>query len=205
MSGRQLDKWVWRSEERPEVDVNLESVTMETVFKTIGMDEISWEGMWKQKSLWNGIKVRDTKENQRSAVSAKARGESVWREQAVTEFASDRCFQEKSPKCRFIYNACIIICNTAHNIITVVQSLSRVWLLATPWTAARLSFTISRSWLRLKLIESVMPANQLIPCHHLLLQPSIFPSIRVFSNERALHIRYTIIRYYILFWYNYYI
>ena len=61
----------------------------------------------------------------------------------------------------------------------------------TQWTAAcqaSLSFTISRSWLKLMSIESMMPSNHLILCHPLLL-PSIFPSIRVFSNESALRIR----------------
>ena len=74
-----------------------------------------------------------------------------------------------------------------------VQSSSCVWLLATSWTAAcqaSPSFTISRSLLRLMSIESVMPSNYLILCHPLLLLPSIFPSIRVFSNESALHIRW---------------
>ena len=72
-----------------------------------------------------------------------------------------------------------------------VQSLSRVWLFATPWTAARQasSKTISWSLLRLMSIESVMPSNQLILCCSLLLLPSIFPSIRVFSNESVLCIR----------------
>ena len=68
----------------------------------------------------------------------------------------------------------------------VVQSLSRVWLFATPWTAARqasLSIINSRSLLKLMSIESVMPSNHLILCHSLLRLPSIFPSIRVFSNE----------------------
>ena len=74
----------------------------------------------------------------------------------------------------------------------VVQSLSRVQLFETPWSAARqasLSFTISRSLLKLMSIESVMPSNYLILCHPLLLLPSIFPSIRVFSSEPVLHIR----------------
>ena len=74
-----------------------------------------------------------------------------------------------------------------------VQSLSGVRLFATPWTAAHqasLSFTISRSLLKLMSIESVMPSNHLIFCHPLLLLPSIFPSIRGFSNESALHIRW---------------
>ena len=74
-----------------------------------------------------------------------------------------------------------------------VQSLSRVWLFETPWTAARqasLSITNSRSLPKLMSTESVMPSNHLILCCPLLLLPSIFPSIRVFSNESALHIRW---------------
>ena len=74
-----------------------------------------------------------------------------------------------------------------------VQLLSCVWLFATPWTAARqasLSITNSQSLLKLMSIESVMPSNHLILCRPLLLLPSIFPSIRVFSNESALHIRW---------------
>ena len=66
------------------------------------------------------------------------------------------------------------------------QSLSRVHLFATPWTVARqTSLSITNSWSLLKLmpIESVMPSSHLILCHPLLLPPSIFPSIRVFSNE----------------------
>ena len=73
-----------------------------------------------------------------------------------------------------------------------VQSLSRVRLFATPWTAVRqasLSITNSQSLLKFMSIESVMPSNHLILCHPLLL-PSIFPSIRVFSNESALRIRW---------------
>ena len=64
---------------------------------------------------------------------------------------------------------------------------------ATPWTAARqasLSFTTSRSLLKLMSIESVMPSNHLILCCPLLLPPSIFPSIRIFSNELVPHIRW---------------
>ena len=74
-----------------------------------------------------------------------------------------------------------------------VQSLSRVRLFATPWTAARqasLSVTNSRSLLRLMSIESVMPSNHIILCHPLLHPPSRIPSIRVFSNESVLHIRW---------------
>ena len=74
-----------------------------------------------------------------------------------------------------------------------VQSLSRVRLFATPWTAAHqasLSITNSQSLLKLMSIELLMSSNLLILCHPLLLPPSIFPSIRVFSNESALHIRW---------------
>ena len=74
-----------------------------------------------------------------------------------------------------------------------VQSLSSVWLLATPWTAAHqasLSITNSRSPPKPMSIEPVMPYNHLILCRPLLLLPSIFPSIRVFSNESALHIKW---------------
>ena len=75
-----------------------------------------------------------------------------------------------------------------------VQSLSRVRLFVTPWTAARqasLSITSSRSLLKLMSIESVMPSSHLILCHPLLLLPLIPPSIRVFSNESVLRIRWT--------------
>ena len=74
-----------------------------------------------------------------------------------------------------------------------VQLLSRVRLFVTPWTTACqafLSITNSRSLLKLMSIQSVMPSNHLILCHPLLLPPSIFPNIRVFSNESALHIRW---------------
>ena len=74
-----------------------------------------------------------------------------------------------------------------------VQLLSRVRLFMTPWTAAQqacLSITNSCSLLKLMSIELVMPSNHLILCHPLLLLPSIFPSIRVYSNESALHIRW---------------
>ena len=75
----------------------------------------------------------------------------------------------------------------------VVQSLSCVWLFATPWTAARqasLSFAISQSLLKFMSIELMMPSNHLILCYPLLLLPSIFPNIRVFSSEWALRIRW---------------
>ena len=74
-----------------------------------------------------------------------------------------------------------------------MQSLSRVQLFATPWPAARQgSLSITNSWSLLKhmSIKSMMPSNHLILCHPLLLPPSIFPSIRVFSNESVLPIRW---------------
>ena len=76
---------------------------------------------------------------------------------------------------------------------SVVQSLSCVRLFATPWTAARqpsLSFTVSQSLLKFMSIESVIPSNHLILCHPLLLLPSVFPSIRVFSSESAVCVRW---------------
>ena len=79
-------------------------------------------------------------------------------------------------------------------LVVVVQPLSHVRLFATPWIAAHQpspSFTISRSLLKLMSIESVVPSNHLILCHPLLLLPLIFPSIRVFSNELALYIRWS--------------
>ena len=74
-----------------------------------------------------------------------------------------------------------------------MQSLSCIQLFVIPWTAARqasLSITNSQSLLKLMSTESEMPSNHLILCHPLLLLPSIFPSIRVFSNEAVLHIRW---------------
>ena len=76
---------------------------------------------------------------------------------------------------------------------SLLQWLSRVRLFATPWTAAHqasLSITNSQSLLKLMSIESVMQSNHLILCPSLLLLPSIFPSIKVFSNESVLHIRW---------------
>ena len=82
----------------------------------------------------------------------------------------------------------VVIC-AAH---LVVQSLSHVRLFVTSWTASRqasLSFTVSQSLLKLMSIESMMPSNHLILHCPLLLLPSVFPSIRVFSSESVLRIR----------------
>jgi len=76
----------------------------------------------------------------------------------------------------------------------VVQLLGRVQLFVTSWTVAlqaSLSFTVSRNLLRLMSIELVMPSNHLILCHPLLLLSSVFPNIKVFSNESALGIRWS--------------
>ena len=77
--------------------------------------------------------------------------------------------------------------------LSSVQSLSRVWLFVTPWTATRqasLSITNSQNLLKRMSIKLVRPSNHLILCRPLLLPPSIFPSIRVFSNESVLYIRW---------------
>ena len=84
-------------------------------------------------------------------------------------------------------------CSSWRLVIVGVPTLSCAWLFAALWSAARQatpSFTISRSLLKLTSIMSVMPSNHLILCSPLLLLPSIFPSIRVFSYESVLHIRW---------------
>ena len=80
-----------------------------------------------------------------------------------------------------------------NRVLCLVESLSHVRLFAAPWIAARqasLSITNFRSLLKLMSIELVMPSNHLILCHSLLLPPSVFPSIKVFSNESVLRIRW---------------
>ena len=101
------------------------------------------------------------------------------------------------PETKFMtYYLVVVIVNFVCQLdwaISSVQSLSRVWLFVTPWTAARqasLSITNSQSLLKRVFIELVMPSNHLILCHPLLLPPSVFPSIRVFSNESVLRIRW---------------
>ena len=91
------------------------------------------------------------------------------------------CFSSSSPAtspCSFY--------SSSFSFVVVVQLLSHVQLFETPWTAAcqaSLSFTVSQSLFKLMSIELMMPYNHLSLCHPLLLPPSIFPSIRVFSNE----------------------
>ena len=96
-------------------------------------------------------------------------------------------FPSTNPPC--IALRCKLTRGASLVVTAVVQSLSHVQLFATPWTAARqatLSFTISWSLFKLMSIKSVMPSNHPVLCHPLLLLPSIFPSIRIFSNELAL-------------------
>ena len=92
------------------------------------------------------------------------------------------------------YDICLFLSDLFHLVwFSSVQLLSRAWLFENSWNAARqasLSITNSRSLLKLMSIELVMSSNHLILCHPFLLPPSIFPSIRVFSNESALHIRW---------------
>ena len=95
----------------------------------------------------------------------------------------------------FIYKPSwlIFLIEIPWNNLSSVQSLSPVWLFVTSWTAARqtsLSIIDSQGLLKLMSIESVMPSNHLILCHPLFLLPSIFPTIRVFSNESVLSIRW---------------
>ena len=94
---------------------------------------------------------------------------------------------------RHARDSCVLTVTFPVTTFSSVQLLSRVQLFATPWTAARqasLSITNFRSLTKLMSTESVIPSNYLTLCHSLLLLPSIFPSIRVFSNELALCIRW---------------
>ena len=90
-------------------------------------------------------------------------------------------------------NDCFLVVTLCSSYVSSVQSLSCVWLFVTPWTTAhQASLSITNSWRPPKpmSVESVMPSYHLILCRLLLLRLSIFPSIRVFSNESALHIRW---------------
>ena len=107
-------------------------------------------------------------------------------------------FQHHSSKASILWHSGFFMVQLSHPYMTTgktinsVQSLSRIQLFATPWTAAcqaSLFFTTFQSLLKLMSIELVVPSNHLILCRPLLLQPSIFPSIKAFSNESALHMR----------------
>ena len=103
-----------------------------------------------------------------------------------------------SPGSRYLMQLCNSMWGSVSDLLTcklfaVVQALSRVQLFATPQTAAHqapLSSTIARSLLKIMSIKLMMLSNHLILCHPLLLLPSIFPSIRIFSSALALHIRW---------------
>ena len=104
--------------------------------------------------------------------------------------AISRTLRGKAPEYHWLFSQ---FSSWLPRLIVVVQSLSHLWVFATPWTAAHqasLSFTISHSLLKLMSIESAMPPNHLILCYSLLLLPSVFPSIRVFSSESALCIKW---------------
>ena len=91
------------------------------------------------------------------------------------------------------WRRCLFCSSSCFQHIVVVQSLSQGQLLETPWTAAcqaSLSSTACQSLLKLMSIELMLLSNHLVLCHPLLLLPSIFPSIRVFSNKPGLHIRW---------------
>ena len=97
------------------------------------------------------------------------------------------CWSLALQSTNFFYKSCCFA------VVVTVQSISQIWLFATPWTAAQqasLSFTISQSLLKFMFIELVVLSNHLILCHPLLLLPSIFPRIWVFSKKSPLHIRW---------------
>ena len=125
---------------------------------------------------------------------------------AISNTASNRCLRSQISLFCVLFMRALVL-NHSHtkslgelikisitgSILSSVQLFSHVQLFAAPWTAAHqalLSITNSRSLLKLTYIESVMPSKHLILYHPLLLLPSIFPSIRVFSNESVLHIRW---------------
>ena len=98
----------------------------------------------------------------------------------------------KSNQLNFLYKFLLLVHRVQYQ-FSSVQLLSHVWLFPTPWTSAcqvSLSITISQSLLKLMSIKSVMPSNRLILCCPLLLLPSVLPSIRVFSSESVLRIRW---------------
>ena len=119
--------------------------------------------------------------------------------QGVRDVTHSIVFEVKLPEMAFSpgnlppWRMHIITVYQKPNQFSSVQSLSCIHLFVTPWTAAHqasLSVTNSQSLLKLMSFESVMPSNHLILCHPIFFLPSIFPSIRVFSNELALHIRW---------------
>ena len=111
----------------------------------------------------------------------------AWMEESLGELDTCICMAE-SLCCSSQTTTILVI-----GYVAVVQSLSHVRLFVTPWTAAcqaSLSFTISQNLLKPMSIESMMPPSHLVLCHHFVLLPSIFPSIKVFSNEAVLCFRW---------------
>ena len=147
-----------------------------------------WWGDWRHEA-------RATSQTSQGRITARITGTWLlwWSPQKkVTEISAAQLFQgsmlmEKVPAVKYTGET------THWTKFSPVQSFSRVWLFVTPWTAAcqaSLSITKSRSLLKLRSIESMMPSNSLILCRPRLLLPSIFPSTRVFSNESVLCIRW---------------
>ena len=108
----------------------------------------------------------------------------------------NRCYFKIIPLCGQVlkqHPASSILDAHLYPFVVIVQSLSCIWLFVTPWTVARqapLSSTVSQSLLKSLSIELMMPSNHLILCCPLLLLPSVFPSIWIFSSKSALHIRW---------------
>ena len=136
-----------------------------------------------------------TRENESKSLAKRA---TPWETESVSSLRFQRCVRIPCydnheyeqfclgtiPRCLFLY---------LNSIYHMSFSLSHVWLFVTPWTAAlqaSLSFPISQSLLKLMSIESMMPSSHLILYHSLLLLPSIFPNISVFSSESVLQIRW---------------
>ena len=155
---------------------------------------------WNVPSWSNTLAVQSQIEGGKKQITSVAKSQQTFLEANISLFPPSICdwtarvllhegtFQVIKDKERLPFT---VLTESRHSVV-VFQSLSRVRLFATPWTAAHqasLSFTVSQSLLKLLSSESVMPSNHLILCRPLLLLPSIFPSIRVFSNESALHIR----------------
>ena len=147
-------------------------------------DDRGWDGWMASRTQWTWVwassgRVVKDKEGWRATVHGVTKSPK-WLSDWTTTTTPDIIHLDIISKCKDLK-----ICN-----FSSVQSLSCVRLFVTPWTAAhQASLSITQSLPKLMSIESVMPSNHLILCHPFLL-PSIFPSIRVFSNESVLHIRW---------------
>ena len=166
------EKVMWRKQAESERDVTLVALKREDV----GMNQETQLATRSWKRYWNRFFSGASRECVVQPTS--------WFQQIRIHFAN--CWPPKPKEKKQIYV-------DFSSQFSSVQSLSHVWLFATPWTAvlqASLSITNSQSLLKLMSIESVMPSNHLILCHPLLFPPSIFPSIRIFSNDSVLRIRW---------------